>query len=296
MIKTALPTAAYRRSERTEPAFSVLAGKGGTILRHLVLIFFSLVVLFPFLWMFFAAFKPEEDVFLPGFHLLPSRWVFTNFADAWNAAPFLYFFRNSLVCAAIVVGSQLITCSLAAYGLAKMNFRGRTLLFSLLIASMMVPGEASIIPNFLLAKNLHLLDSFLGLAMPSLTSVFGIFLMRQSFMSIPDDLLNAAKIDGCNELGAFWHVGLPCAKSSLATLSIFGFLGAWNEYMWPMIVTNKNNMRTLQIGLKYMISPDLGPQWPMIMAASTMILLPVLLLFVCLQKYFIDGMVHAGIK
>ncbi len=161
---------------------------------------------------------------------------------------------------------------------------------------MMVPGEASIIPNFLLAKNLHLLDTFLGLAMPSLTSVFGIFLMRQSFMSIPDDLLNAARIDGCGELGAFWHVGLPCARSSLATLCIFGFLGSWNEYMWPMIVTNKNRMRTLQIGLKYMISPDLGPQWPMIMAASAMILLPVLLLFVCLQKYFIDGMVHTGIK
>ena len=266
------------------------------VIRNVVLLFFSLLVLFPFLWMIFAAFKPEGDIFVAEFRLLPTQWVFTNFSDALKAAPFGYFFLNSGLVSIIVVASQIITCSLAAYGFAKMNFRGKRLLFSVLLASMMIPDEASIIPNFLLAKNLRLLDTHLGLAMTTLTSVFGIFLLRQAFMSLPNDILSAAKIDGCGEFKTFWHICLPCVKSAVATLSIFGFLGAWNAYMWPMVVTNSNNMRTLQIGLKYMIKPDLGPQWPMIMAASTMILLPILVLFICLQKYFINGMVHAGVK
>lgn len=275
---------------------AVVKRLGGTILRNTVLLLFSLIVLFPFLWMLFAAFKPEQDIFSAEFRLLPTEWVFTNFGDALQAAPFAYFFLNSGVVALVVVASQIITCSLAAYGFAKMNFRGKRLLFCILIASMMIPDEASIIPNFILAKNLRLLDTHLGLAMTTLTSVFGIFLLRQAFMTLPDDILSAAKIDGCGELKTFWNICLPCVKSAVATLSIFAFLGAWNAYMWPMVVTNSNNMRTLQIGLKYMIKPDLGPQWPMIMAASTMILLPVLILFICLQKYFINGMVHAGIK
>lgn len=265
-------------------------------LRHLVLLSASLVVLFPFLWMFFAAFKPEQDIFTDQFRLLPTTWVFTNFADAWNAAPFDLFFLNSVAAALLTVGGQVVTCTLAAYGFAKLNFWGRSALFTIVLAAMMIPDEAAIIPNFLFAKNFHLIDTWLGLSITSLTSVFGIFLLRQSFMTLPDDLLYAAKIDGCNELQSFFHIALPCAGSSVATLALLAFLDSWNAYMWPMVVTYQNTARTLQIGLKYLIKPDLGPQWPTIMAASTVILLPVLLLFVGLQRYFVEGMVKSGIK
>ncbi|MGI5959670.1 MAG: carbohydrate ABC transporter permease [Massiliimalia sp.] len=264
--------------------------------RHVLLLAASAVVLFPFLWMVFASFKPAEDIFQDTFHLLPTTWEFGNFSAAWNAAPFDKFFINSVAAAVLSVTGQVVTCTLAAYGFAKLNFWGKKVFFTLLLACMMIPDEAAIIPNFLFAKNLNLLDTWLGLSLTSLTSVFGIFLLRQTFLSIPNDLLYAAKIDGCNELGSFFHIALPCAGSSIATVVLLAFLDSWNAYMWPMVVTYQNTTRTLQIGLKYLIKPDLGPQWPMIMAASTLILLPVLLLFVGLQHYFVEGMVKTGIK
>ncbi len=266
------------------------------VLRHALLLTASGIVLFPFLWMVFASFKPAEDIFLDTFHLLPTTWEFGNYAAAWQEAPFDRFFINSIASAAISVTGQVLTCTLAAYGFAKLNFWGKKFFFTLLLTCMMIPDEAAIIPNFLFAKNVGLLDTWLGLSLTSLTSVFGIFLLRQTFMTIPNDLIYASKIDGCNELQSFCHVVLPCARSSVATLALLAFLDSWNAYMWPMVVTYQNTTRTLQIGLKYLIKPDLGPQWPMIMAASTFILLPVLLLFVGLQRYFVEGMVKTGIK
>lgn len=266
------------------------------LVRYAILIPIAFAILFPFLWMFFASFKSEADVFVESFSLLPSQWVFGNFAAAWKSAPFLNFSINTVVVAAISVISQVFTCSLAAYAFAKINFSFKKPLFTILMATMMIPEEASIIPNYLLVQNLGLVNTHLGIAITSLTSVFGIFLLRQVFMTIPDDLFNSAKLDGCGELKAFFYIALPNAASSLATLVLLGFMSSWNAYMWPYIVTNANTMRTLQIGLKYMISPDLGPDWPKIMAASTMILLPVLLLFIFLQRYFVAGMVKTGIK
>lgn len=266
------------------------------LLRHCLLIIMSIIIIFPFVWMLSSAFKGEQDVFVENFKLFPSKWHFENFSEAMKAAPFGRFFINSITVSAICVVFQIITCSLAAYAFAKMKFRFKKQLFIILLATMMIPEEAAIIPNYLLVQNLHLNNTALGIALPSLTSVFAIFLLRQMFMSIPDDLINAAKIDGCGNLGTFMKIVIPNAGSTLATISLLAFLGAWNGYMWPYIVTDSEMARTLQIGLKYLIKPDLGPQWPMIMAASTMIIMPVLILFIFLQKYFVAGMVKTGIK
>lgn len=282
-----------REIRRSQTAPTVLLGE---IIRCIFLTISGLIVLFPFLWMFFAAFKTEEAVFAQTFTLLPTQWVFTNFVDAWNAAPFANFTANSVVVALITVGCQLLTCSLAAYAFAKIDFTLKKTLFTIIMVTMMVPDEAAIISNYLLVKNMGLVNTHLGIAITSLTSVFGIFLLRQTFMTIPNDLFNSAKLDGCGEIRAFFSIALPNASSALATLALLGFMGSWNAYMWPYIVTSSNTMRTLQIGLKYMVSPDLGPEWPKIMAASTMILLPVILLFVFLQKYFVAGMIKSGIK
>ena len=249
-------------------------------IRHLILISFAAVILFPFLWMICASCKEEQDVFVENFHLFPSSWKFENYVDAWNAAPFGAFFINSMKAAAISVVCQTTFCSMAAYAFAKLQFPFKKTLFSLMLAMLILPEEAAIISNYLLAQKLNLVNTSFGVAMMQLVNVFNIFLMRQIFMTVPDDL----------------HIILPNAKSSIATVALLSFLNSWNNYMWPYMVTDENRFRTLQIGLRYLIRPDLGPQWPMIMAASTMILLPVMMLFVFLQKYFVEGMLTSGIK
>ena len=264
--------------------------------KHVFLIAVMVVALFPFLWMFFASFKPEADIFAKDFHLLPREWHFENYSEAWNTAPFGKFFINTFSAAGITVLGQIFTCTMAAYAFAKINFRFKKGLFTLLLAAMLIPEEAAIVPNYLLAQKLHLTNSALGIALPSLTSVFSIFLVRQVFMQIPDDLLNAARLDGCGILKSFFHIALPSSKSSLATVALLAFLASWNSYMWPYMVTDQTAHRTLQIGLKYLIKPDLGPQWPMIMAASTLVMIPVLILFLVLQKYFVSGFVKSGLK
>lgn len=266
------------------------------ILRNLILTLFMIVILFPFLWMIFASFKPDQDVFSKEFHLLPTQWHFENYAEAWNAAPFGRFFINSLSTAGITVLSQVITCTLAAYGFAKVDFKFKKILFTVFLAAMMIPEEAAIIPNYLLVQKMNLTNTSLGIAFSTLTSVFGVFLLRQTFMQIPDDLIAAARLDGCGVLQEFIHIAVPTSKSAITTVGLLAFLSSWNAYMWPYMITDANLHRTLQIGLKYMIKPDMGPQWPMIMAASTIILMPVILLFVFLQKYFVSGMVKSGLK
>lgn len=283
--------ARMRKTASTLPRLSWM-----TMLRYLVLTAAAIVIVFPFLWMVFASFKPAEDIFTIDFRLLPTHWQWENYIQAWHKAPFGRFYLNSFLCAAISIAAQVITCSLAGYAFAKIRFKGRGLIFTLMLSSMMIPGEATIIPNFLLVTKLHMINTYAGLTVTSLTSVFGIFLLRQMYMTIPDDLIDAAKMDGCSELRTFATIIFPCTTSGVITISIFGFIDAWNAYMWPLTVTNSVSMRTLEIGLSYMVNPDVGPEWPLIMAASTMIILPVIVLFIWFQQYFVDGMAQSGLK
>ena len=266
------------------------------ILRRILAVAAALVVAFPFLWMFFASFKAEHEVFTKTFSLFPAVWKYSNYAVALEAAPFGRFFWNSFVAAMIVVVFQTVTCALAAYAFAKLEFRFKHGLFAIFLIAMMIPEEATIIPNYMLAQKLGLINTNFGIAMISLTSVFGIFLLRQSIRKIPDELLQAAELDGCGELGKFFYIVLPNIKSSLATVAILGFLHSWNSYMWPYLITDQTAARTVQIGMRYLINPDLGPQWPMLMAIATIITLPVLVLFIFLQKYFVEGMTNSGLK
>lgn len=266
------------------------------IIRHSVLISVALIIVFPFLWMIISSFKGPDEIFADTFKIFPKEWMFSNYPDAMHRAPFGRFFLNTLIVSAIALVAQLFTCSCAAYAFAKLDFFGKRTLFIIVLSSMIIPFETTIIPNFILARTLGLMDTHLGIAMVSLTSVFGIFLMRQFFMTIPDDLLHAARIDGCKDWGIFIHVIIPSSGSVFATTAIFSFLGSWNGYIWPLIVTNNNDMRTIQVGLKYLVHPDLGPEWPIIMAASSIIILPVLLLFIFMQQYFVEGITRTGLK
>ena len=239
------------------------------LLRHAVLVLVAAVSLYAILRMLSSSFKSPHEVFEPTASLLPKDWVFTNYAAALRAAPFGRFFYNSVVVAAISVTAQLVSCSLAAFAFAKIDFVGRRALFFLILVGMMIPGEAAIIPNYILVTSLGLRNSALGIAATSLCSVFTIFLLRQHMLLIPDALLEAAEIDGAGALRRFLVVVIPNTKGALATSAILAFMGSWNDYMWPYLMSDIERARTVQIGLKYMIDPDLGPQWPVVMAAAT---------------------------
>lgn len=265
------------------------------IIRYVCLTCAAILVLFPYAWMFISSFKSQQEVF-DKHTVFPSVWMIQNYSEALQMAPFGRFFINSIVTSAIIIAAQVFTCSLASYAFAKVEFRFKKAYFFVFISSMMIPAETTTISNFITAYNLKITNTYIGLVITSLTSVFGIFLLRQFFMTIPDALIEAAKIDGCNELKVFSRICLPLSKSGIATISMFAFINSWNSYMWPMIVTSNPKMRTVQTGLSYLINPEQGTDWAKVMAASVVIILPVMVLFVFLQRYFIQGITKTGLK
>ncbi|WP_248927997.1 carbohydrate ABC transporter permease [Paenibacillus hamazuiensis] len=289
----------FRKKAEARSRFS-LWPKLGTIglltAKHALLIGGSLVMAFPFLWMFLGSLKLPDEIFSGGIWRLPSEWRWEHYAEAWKRAPFDRFFINSALVSVSTVIAQLITCSMAAYAFACVNFKAKQTLFLIFIATTMIPFESTMIPSYLVIKWLGLMNTHLAMILPSATSVFGIFLLRQFFLTIPRDLLDAAKIDGCSHAGILLRIVVPLSQTIAATLSLFAFIHAWNSYLWPLLVTNTTGMRTVQVGLRYMVDKELGTQWPQMLAASTFIILPIVLLFVFLQKYFVRGMVQSGLK
>ncbi|GAA3407348.1 carbohydrate ABC transporter permease [Paenibacillus hodogayensis] len=286
----AAPARTLNVSERKLKAWSVL------VVKHVLLIVLSLAMMFPFLWMFLGSLKMPDEIFSGDILTLPRTWQWSNYIDAWQRAPFGRFFLNSLAISVATVIGQLITCSLAAYAFACVSFKGKQALFLIFIATTMIPFESTMIPSYLVIKSLGLINTHLAMILPALTSVFGIFLLRQFYLTIPRDLLDAAKIDGCSHFGILLRIVLPISKTIAATLSLFAFINSWNSYLWPLLVTNTTQMRTVQIGLSYMVDKELGTQWPQLLAASTFVIMPILLLFLFLQKYFVRGMITSGLK
>ncbi|TDF97949.1 carbohydrate ABC transporter permease [Paenibacillus piri] len=289
-------SASRNRIKGIQGSSSMVVRHLASIFKHLLLIGASLVMAFPFIWMFISSLKQPDEIFGGGLLSLPSAWHWSNYVQAWHRAPFDRFFINSLVVSVSTVAGQLITCSMAAYAFACVDFKGKHGWFLVFIATTMIPFESTMIPSYLVVKSLGLINTHLALILPGLTSVFGIFLLRQFFLTIPKDLLDAAKIDGCSHFTVLFRIVLPLSQTILATLSLFAFIHSWNNYLWPLLVTNTTQMRTVQIGLRYMIDKELGTQWPQLLAASTFVILPILALFLFLQKYFVRGMVTSGLK
>ena len=263
--------------------------------RYFILIVVAFFIAVPYVWMILSSFREGENIFIKG-SWIPDVWRWQNYPEAMEMAPFGRFFINSIITSILTVAAQLITCPLAAFAFAKLEFKSKKALFNIFLCTMMVPTESTIIANYLTIASWHMTDTYFAIIAPSLTSMFAIFLLRQFFKTIPDALMDAAKIDGANVIQSFLMVILPLAKSALATIVIFGFVSSWNAYLWPTLVTSATDMRTVQTGLRYMVDPDIGSQWPKILAASTVIILPVMALFVSLQKYFVQGITKVGIK
>ena len=263
--------------------------------RIFVLAVISLIVVFPFFWMIICSFKSSSEV-LSKNSFWPSVWHVENYALAWGRARFDIYFRNSTLMALASVAGQLSTSSMAAYAFAKLKFKLSKPLFMVFLCSMMIPLEATIVSNYLTLSAMGLMDTFFAVISTSIVSVFGVFLLRQFYMTIPDALLEAARIDGASEVQSFVRIILPLGKSAMATIAIIGFIGSWNSYLWPLIITNSMELRTVQTGLRAMMTLDVGVEWQQLMAMSTLITVPTIILFVALQKYFVQGITKVGIK
>lgn len=264
-------------------------------IRLLVLPVVTMIIVFPFFWMVLCSFKSLPEVMRKN-AFWPTEWHPENYVLAWQTARFDIYFRNSLLMAIVSVLGQLVTSAMAAYAFAKLKFKLNKPLFFLFLCSMMIPQEATIVSNYLTLSSMGLMDTFFSVVCTSIVSVFGVFLLRQFYMTIPDALLEAAKIDGAGEIQSFISIILPLGKSAMATIAIIGFIGNWNSYLWPLIITNSMELRTVQTGLRAMMRIDEGIQWQQLMAMSTLITLPTILLFVGLQKYFVQGITKVGLK
>ena len=256
----------------------------------------AVVVMMPYLWMISTSLKGKRELFTYPPTWIPHIFRFQNYVDAWNAAPFGRYFVNSVFVAVAVTVGQLITCSLAAFAFARMNFKGKNFMFALFLSTTMISTQVTLVPSYLVLKNLHWLDTYQGLIVPFLASAFGVFMLRQQFMTLPRDLEDAAKLDGCGRLRFLWEIVLPLSKPVLASQALFAFMGNWNSYLWPLVVTTSKNMRTLQIGLRYFVSQEGGTQWGLFMAATVFVSLPVVIFYFIIQKSFVEGIAATGLK
>ncbi|NEC49532.1 carbohydrate ABC transporter permease [Actinospica acidiphila] len=281
------------------PARPRRRGRVRTPLLYTVASLGLLVMSAPFLWMALSAFKTRRDLTASPPVWLPSEWTLSNFGALLDQLDMPRYFLNSLIVAVLVTLCNLLFCSMLGYALAKLEFTGRSKVFGVVLAALMVPGNLLILPLYVLMTKLGLIDTYAGLVLPFAAGAFGVFLMRQFMQSIPDELLEAARIDGAGEWYIFWRIVLPLVKPALATLTIFTFLGSWNNFVWPLIATNDPDKYTLPVALAtFANDPNrtVGGGNGMLMAGSLLVVLPVLLVFVVLQRHFTQGIATAGLK
>lgn len=272
---------------------SRLAARGAT---YLAVIALAVIFVLPFVWMLTTAVKPREEIFLYPPRWIPSLWQVQNFAEAWTKAPFARFFVNSVVVTGSVVVIQLATAALAAYAFARLRFPGKGLLFMAYLSIMMVPTQVTLIPNFITLRKLGMLNTYWALILPFAATGFGTFLIRQHFLSIPGELFDAATVDGATHLHTLWHVCLPLARPALATFGLLTAMWHWNDFFWPLIVTNSIEMRTMPLGLVVFTHSEQGTSWNLLMAAGIFTALPIVVLFLIAQRYFVQGIARVGIK
>lgn len=265
------------------------------VIIYVLLIVMAALMLVPFLWMLSASFKMNKDVFAFPIEWIPSNPRVRNYVDIWTKIPLLTFIFNTAKLTIIVTLLQLFTSSFAAYAFAKLNFKGKKTLFLGYIATIAVPWQAYMVPQFMMMRSWGLNNTHLAIICLQAFSAFGVFLMKQFYEGVPTELCEAARIDGLSEYGIWWRIMLPLSKPALSTLTIFTFVATWNDFLGPLIYLTKTELKTIQIGLRMFIS-QYSAEYGLIMAASVIALIPVLIVFLALQKYFVQGVATAGLK
>ena len=253
-------------------------------------------MLLPFFWMLSTSLDAPSEVFRFPPVWVPRHPLWSNYADAVRAAPFWRFFLNSLFVACAITVGQLASASLAAFALARREFPGRRLIFGFFIATLLIPGEITIIPAYLIVRTFRWVDTYYALIVPFLSTGFGVFLLHQAFLTVPREFEEAAAIDGATGLQFLARILLPVSRPALGALGLLTFIGAWNSYLWPLIVTNRAEMRPVQVGLRYFMDADLGNRWPQLMAASALVVVPVVVVFLVVQRQFVQGLTAFGLK
>lgn len=266
-----------------------------SILAFLVLLGVACVTLLPFYWMLSSSLRTMENMFSIPIQWIPDPVNWRSYVLAWQAQDFGRYFLNSGFVAVAITLSNLLLCSLAGYSLTKFHYRGRGAMFILILSTMMLPLEVTMVPLFLIIKQLDWANTYQGLIVPFLVDGFGVFLMRQYMLSIPRDLIDSARIDGASELRIFWMIVMPLCKPALVALAVFTFREAWDMYIWPLIIITRDSLRTLPLGISLFMS-SYGTSWDQLMAIAVLGTLPMILLFFFLQRAFIQGIAATGLK
>jgi len=268
---------------------------------HIVLTIGAISMILPFIWMVSTSLKTPQETFIPPdfFHLrptwIPDKVVFSNYVQAWSEVPFPRYFLNTIFIALCTVSGVLITSCLAAYAFAKFDFPGRETLFVFFLSMMIVPQAVYLVPSFIILSKLGWVDTYLALIVPWLAQIFSIFLLRQQFRTIPNDYYDAALIDGCSRMGFLWRVLVPLSKPTLVTIGLFSLLGSWNTFIWPLIMTNSDKLRPIQVGLSY-FAQEQGTEYGLMMAAATFCVAPIIIIYFIAQKQVIESYARSGIK
>jgi multiple sugar transport system permease protein len=279
------PAPSGRRGRKRDRAWVYLFLGGGLVL-----------VVGPFLWMLLGSVKPEPEVRRVPPTWLPEAPTLGNYRELFDRLDFPLYFTNSVIVATAVTAGNLVFCSMLGYALAKLEFPGRRALFALVLGMLMVPGMVTFVPLFVLVSNLGMANSYPGLILPYLAGPFGVFLMRQFIAGLPDDLIQAARVDGAGELRIFVSVVLPLCGPALATLGILTFLSSWNNFLWPLVVAQTEDRYTLPVALALYSIGQQSTNYGLLMAGAVVVVVPVLLVFVALQRYFTEGIATTGIK
>ncbi len=253
----------------------------------------AFIAMFPFIWMILTSFKSYGEVTAGRFFPREIRWH--NYVEAWQAAPFGRYFLNSIFIALTTIAGDLFTGILAAYAFARMEFPGRNIIFFIFLATLMVPGELTVLPNFLTIRKLGWYNTYQAQIVPFTASVFHIFLLRQFFMGIPRDYWDAALLDGCTHFRFLRSIVVPLSRPAVVTVALLSFIGSWNAFLWPLIVTSSEKMRPIQVGLRSFVVEE-ATQTQLMMAAATMVIVPIIIFYVFTQKYFTEGLTMTGLK
>jgi sn-glycerol 3-phosphate transport system permease protein len=272
------------------------AGLAWRIAGYAAMLFAVVVIGAPLYWMVTAAFKVNREIYS-----LPPTWfpvapTLENFPIAWHTAPFGQFFINSILVTSLTTAGKMLNAVLCGYAFAYLRFPYKNVLFVIVLCALMIPEEITILPNYLTVANLGWVNTYLGLIIPTFGSAFGTFLMRQHFMSLPREVLEAAEVDGANHIQTLWRVVLPMSRPVLATLLLLTVVQRWNEFLWPLIVTNSANMRTLPIGIFSLFQQEGVTVWGAVMAGAIFVVLPVVLLYIWAQRYIVEGISAGAVK
>lgn len=278
-------------SERKRPPISI---RWSHVLLHLILLAGSVVMLLPFIWMLSTSLKLPSEIFTYPPVWIPSDFAWENYTRTVTIMPFGRFYFNSLVVAVAVTALQLLTASLAAFAFARLRFWGRNMLFLLYLATLMIPFHVMLIPNFIIMRFLNWYDTYQALILPPAFSALSTFLLRQYFLGLPMELDEAARIDGASSLRIWWQIVMPLSGPVIAALTIFTFLNAWNDFLWPLVITNSLEMRTLPVGLTA-FQGQFKVEWHLLMAGAVIAMVPVLLVYILAQRKFVEGITLSGL-